>query len=234
MHATLRELTRKAGLPDPNMLQTKVFRISGNLIPVLTESASEIHVDGGAEDDGHRGTTATGQGDGELSRDASPDQPSVNDPNLPQVPIHSLYELTKLSALRSPDNIPGDRRSCMVNDFIARRAIQLGVAERLYTMYRDRLDGFMFAVGCPYHSLEEIRMKSPVLTAAILTVAALHDPQADQIYKICSSEFRHLIERSMFDRSVNMDYLRALCVASYWLSDMSWMLSGYAIRRAFQ
>ncbi|KAK2779076.1 C6 transcription factor [Colletotrichum kahawae] len=36
----------------------------------------------------------------------------------------------------------------------------------------------------------------------------------------------------MFDRRVDRDYLRAMCVASYWLSDVSWMLSGYAIRRA--
>ena len=36
----------------------------------------------------------------------------------------------------------------------------------------------------------------------------------------------------MFDRRLDRDYLRAMCVASYWLSDMSWMLSGYAIRRA--
>jgi hypothetical protein len=36
----------------------------------------------------------------------------------------------------------------------------------------------------------------------------------------------------MFDRRVDRDYLRAMCIASYWLSDMSWMLSGYAIRRA--
>lgn len=207
--------------------------MSEGIIPTISNIPSSIQLDDDVEESGRRSTTATGHGYGGLSRDASPEQAPVN-ANLSQVPIHSLYELTKLSALRSPDNIPGDHRSCTTDDFIARGVVRLDDAERLYTLYRERLDGFMFAVGCPYRSLQEIRKNSPVLTAAILTVAALHDPESDQTYKICSSEFRHLIERSMFNRSVNLDYLRALCVASYWLSDMSWMLSGYAIRRAFQ
>ena len=36
----------------------------------------------------------------------------------------------------------------------------------------------------------------------------------------------------MFDRLVSHDSLRAMCIAAYWLSDVSWTISGYAIRRA--
>lgn len=36
----------------------------------------------------------------------------------------------------------------------------------------------------------------------------------------------------MFDRRIDADYLRAMCIASYWLSDISWEVSGCAIRRA--
>lgn len=36
----------------------------------------------------------------------------------------------------------------------------------------------------------------------------------------------------MFDRRIDSDYLRAMCIASYWLSDISWEVSGCAIRRA--
>jgi hypothetical protein len=39
---------------------------------------------------------------------------------------------------------------------------------------------------------------------------------------------------SMFDRRINRDLMRALCVASYWLHDLSWTISGYAIRRAME
>jgi hypothetical protein len=38
----------------------------------------------------------------------------------------------------------------------------------------------------------------------------------------------------MFNRRMNQDCMRAMCIASYWLHDLSWMLSGYAIRRAME
>lgn len=179
---------------------------------------------------------------------------SPDDGDLPHVPIHSLYALTKMRALRSPDELedvngsagdghnhghshrlvngrhpPGGRG---LDDFISRGEIRPDDAERLFVLYRDRLDAFMYGIGCRYRTLDELRRRSPILAAATLTVAALHDPQADALYGTCSSELRRLTERSMFDRRVDRDYLRAMCVAAYWLSDMSWMLSGYAIRRA--
>ncbi|KAH7273214.1 hypothetical protein B0J15DRAFT_509199 [Fusarium solani] len=154
------------------------------------------------------------------------------DEGLPYVPIHSLYTLTKLSALRSPEDNEAGQRARTIDDFIARGSIALVDAESLFTLYRDRLDRYIYSIGCCYQSLEELRRKSPILSAAILTVAALHDPKADGIYGVCCSEFRRLMEKSMFERLINRDYLRAMCVASYWLSDISWMLSGYAIRRA--
>lgn len=136
-----------------------------------------------------------------------------------------------MRALRSPD-APERQRHPGLNDFIARGELRLEDADRLFCLYRDRLDAFMYNIGCRYKSLNELRRKSHILTAATLTVAALHEPQADTLYGVCSTEFRRLTEKSMFDRRVDRDYLRAMCVASYWLSDMSWMLSGYAIRRA--
>jgi len=164
------------------------------------------------------------------SCDNSP-KATPEDEGLPYVPIHSLYTLTKLSALRSPDN-PEAQKGNAINDFIARGALSLADAESLFSLYRDRLDRYMYGIGCRYMTLEELRRKSPILSAATLTVAALHDPKADSIYGICSGEFRRLMEKSMFERRIDRDYLRAMCVASYWLSDLSWMLSGYAIRRA--
>lgn len=159
------------------------------------------------------------------------------DEGLPRVPIQSLYHLTKISALRSPDANEVDRRPPhagrdAADDFISRGEISLDGAERLFRLYKDRLDHFMYSIGCRYSTLDELRKKSSILTACIMTVAALHDPQADDIYGICSHEFRRLMANSMFDRLINLDSLRAMCIASYWLSDISWTTSGYAIRRA--
>lgn len=175
-------------------------------------------------------STSSVQGRQGPSCDNSP-KSMPEDEGLPYVPIHSLYALTKLRALRSPDNNEF-RQDESIDDFISRGSISLANAESLFVLYRDRLDPYIYSIGCPYKSLSELRHKSPFLTAAILTVAALHDPKADDLYRICKSEFRRLVEKFIFERRIDRDYLRAMCVASYWLSDLSWMLSGYAIRRA--
>ncbi|KAF5562307.1 hypothetical protein FPHYL_5740 [Fusarium phyllophilum] len=121
--------------------------------------------------------------------------PKLNpeDDRLPQAPIHSLYTLTRMRALRSPGS-GNENPSQAINDFISQGQISLADAERLFVVYRDRLDGFIYSIGCPYKTLEQL---------------PLHDPAADKV-----------------------DYFRALSIASYWLSDLSWTLSGHAIRRA--
>ncbi|KAF5563557.1 transcriptional activator of proteases prtT [Fusarium napiforme] len=153
------------------------------------------------------------------------------DDRLPHAPIHSLYTLTRMRALRSPGS-GNENPSQAINDFISQGQISLADAERLFVVYRDRLDGFIYSIGCPYKTLEQLRRKSSILCAATLTIAALHDPAADKVYGICNSELRRLTEKSMLQRQGDRDYFRALSIASYWLSDLSWTLSGHAIRRA--
>ncbi|KZL78431.1 hypothetical protein CT0861_04027 [Colletotrichum tofieldiae] len=223
LHNTLKEVNKRLGLPEPVALQCSTLQKSSESPSHPDHSAQSVNENvyrlGASRQDNHG-----------PSCDNSP-KISPDDESLPHVPIHSLYTLTKLRALRSPD-APEGHSSPAQDDFVARGALRREDADRLFCLYRDRLDAFMYGVGCKYQQLDELRRKSPILAAATLTVAALHDPHANSLYGICSSEFRRLTERSMFDRRVNRDYLRAMCVASYWLSDMSWMLSGYAIRRA--
>ncbi|KAF6817744.1 hypothetical protein CSOJ01_02181 [Colletotrichum sojae] len=223
LHNTLREVAKKLGIEEPPMLQSTTLQKAG-------ESPQQNRPAPATNGNGYRLGAPDQNNNHGPSCDNSP-KISPEDENLPHVPIHSLYALTKLRALRSPD-APEGHSSPALDDFISRGALRLNDAERLFRLYRDRLDAFMYGVGCKYQQLDELRRRSPILTAAILTVAALHDPQANGVYGVCSSEFRRLTERSMFDRRVDRDYLRAMCVASYWLSDVSWMLSGYAIRRA--
>ncbi|KAK2693841.1 hypothetical protein QWA68_008423 [Fusarium oxysporum] len=217
MHSALRQVMNKLSLPELPPLQSINSREEGS--PPKDDHANTSHHLSVSQEE-FRGPSC----------DNSP-KATPEDEGLPYVPIHSLYTLTKLSALRSPDN-PEAQKGNAINDFIARGALSLADAESLFSLYRDRLDRYMYGIGCRYMTLEELRRKSPILSAATLTVAALHDPKADNIYGICSGEFRRLMEKSMFERRIDRDYLRAMCVASYWLSDLSWMLSGYAIRRA--
>jgi hypothetical protein len=127
---------------------------------------------------------------------------------------------------------PGHASSQQPDDFISKSEIPRETADRLFKLYKERLDHYMYRIGCPYTTLDEVRAKSPILTASICTVAALHDKDSDSVYGICSDEFRRLMGNCMFDRLVKRDSLRAMCIAAYWLSDISWTVSGYAIRRA--
>ncbi|KAJ4321093.1 hypothetical protein N0V94_003040 [Neodidymelliopsis sp. IMI 364377] len=166
---------------------------------------------------------------------------SPKEDTLPHAPIESLYQLTRLRALRSDD--PSEERKPSpdfaanhpVNDFISRGVISIDDAERLVKFFLSRIDHFMYKIGsAKYRDLDGLRRGSTILTITICTVAALHDPQSNHLYKSCSREFRRLMSISMFDRRIDRDRMRALCIASYWLHDLSWMISGHAIRRAME
>jgi hypothetical protein len=81
-------------------------------------------------------------------------------------------------------------------------------------------------------SLTSVRRSSQLLTATILTVTALHIPTSAGTFDNCYGEFLSLISSSMFSRYHSIDDVRALCIAAFWLSDVSWKLSGHAIRVA--
>ncbi|KAJ0123746.1 hypothetical protein J7T55_012215 [Diaporthe amygdali] len=167
-----------------------------------------------------------------LSRDSSPKPSPEDEHELPKVPINSVYQLTKLRALRSPDHLEQNEAprhpSAKVDDLVSRGILSVEDAERLFTLYKDHLDPFMYGIGGRYETLETLRHGSGILTVCIFTVSALHDPESDRIYGEC----RRLLASSMFERRIDADYLRAMCIASYWLSDISWEVSGCAIRRA--
>lgn len=157
----------------------------------------------------------------------------IND--LPKAPIQSVYHLTKLSALRSPDDTDAshmDEQSLVIDDFISKGQLSVEDAQRLFNLYMNHLDHFMYGIGGRHKTLDGLRRSSRILAACILTVAAQHDPQSNVIYGVCSKEFRRLVASSMFQRQIDRDYLRALSIGAYWLSDISWILSGHAIRRA--
>jgi hypothetical protein len=176
--------------------------------------------------------------------DADDDEPSVdNSPkvtpvteNLSHVPIESLYQITGMRSLRAAEGITEDQsRICKQlrdTDFIARGVIKLEDAEPLASYYLNKLDPFIWHLCSEYQDLESFRSRSPTLTAAVLTVAALHDTAHSHLYNTCGKEYRRLVANAMFERKIDMEYLRALVIGSYWLSDISWTLSGYAIRRA--
>jgi hypothetical protein len=109
MHNALRQVMNKLSLPELPPLQSINSRDAEGT-PPKDENPSNTSNHLTVSQHEFRGPSC----------DNSP-KATPEDEGLPYVPIHSLYTLTKLSALRSPDN-PEAQRGNVINDFIARGA----------------------------------------------------------------------------------------------------------------
>lgn len=65
-----------------------------------------------------------------------------------------------------------------------------------------------------------------------MVVASLHIPGKEKIHLLCHKQLRDLIAVSMFDRFHTLEDIRALCIAAFWVPDLSWKLSGHCVRMA--
>lgn len=151
-------------------------------------------------------------------------------------PMGSLYEVTRLRNIRSNKAktarpLPGSQGE--LNDFISRGTIPESEAEELYKRFTMSLNHYLW-VGLEqtHQSFHSVRKSSELLTATILAVTALHIPTSAETFDTCYREFLALISSSMFSRYHSIDDVRGLCIAAFWLSDVSWKLSGHAIRIA--
>lgn len=98
--------------------------------------------------------------------------------------------------------------------------------------FRDSLNHYLYGIALTHDNLESVRSSSCLLSAAIFTVASLHLPQHHHLFPKCCREFLNLVSSSMFDRRHQLDDVRALCIGAFWLADLSWKLSGHAVRIA--
>ncbi|CAH0020274.1 unnamed protein product [Clonostachys rhizophaga] len=153
--------------------------------------------------------------------------------SLYTLPINSLYEATRLPALRNPTN-PETQTGTAVSDFISRGALTEAAAQQLLFLFKNRLNYFCYGILCPHDTLHSLRSSSRLLTAAICAVASLHDPDASATFKVCHAEFLRLVSSNMFSVSYSCDDLRALIVGAYWLGNVSYTLLGHAIRIAMR
>ncbi|KAL4794064.1 hypothetical protein BDV19DRAFT_399638 [Aspergillus venezuelensis] len=154
-------------------------------------------------------------------------------PSAVQAPIDTFLDITKIRSPHSIESPPSARasRSGTRSDLISKGIISATVAERLVHHYFSRLDHYLYGIGGEYQGLEQLRANAPILLAAICTVSALHDPQDRAIYEACNREFRSLVAKSTFEKR-DVDYIRALCISSFWLADASRIFCSDAIRRA--
>lgn len=162
-------------------------------------------------------------------------EPEADTAPLVAAPMSSLFEVTKLRNLRSNLNghAHGPDQTVLQEDFISQGKVSLDEAEWLFRIFSGKLAAYLWgSIPLVHHSLTATRASSPLLTAAILAVGALHVPGKEDVFDVCYSEFLHIVSSSMFDRYHSLDDVRGLCIGAFWLSDVSWKLSGHAVRIA--
>lgn len=109
-------------------------------------------------------------------------------------------------------------------DLISRGALTVTDAEQLFTIYKERLDHYVYGILADHNSISSIRSGSPLLTAAVCAVAALHTNNT--AYTRCYNEFVKEFASQSISRNHNLDDVRGLCIGAFWLGDMSWTLVG--------
>ncbi|KAJ5152938.1 uncharacterized protein N7482_009416 [Penicillium canariense] len=162
------------------------------------------------------------------------DREETSATSLVTAPMGSLYEVTQLSENR--ENSPSEKYApdqALVTDFISRGVVDLQEAEELFYHFDQVLNRYLWDGALLAHKdLTSARRSSSMLSAAILAVTALHMPSKERTFDTCYTEFAKLASESMLGHHHTMDDIRALCIGAFWLADVSWKLSGYAVRIA--
>jgi hypothetical protein len=159
----------------------------------------------------------------------------ADDQAMVAAPMASLFEVTKLRNVRSDPwaRIHRPPSRTQKPDFISQGKFDHQEAERLFATFRETLNAYLWGgIALVHDSLEEARASSSLLTAAILAVTALNAHDDGGAFDICYPIFLELVSQAMFDRYHTLDDVRGLCIGAFYLSDLSWKLSGLAVRIA--
>ncbi|KAI4647054.1 uncharacterized protein J4E78_009026 [Alternaria triticimaculans] len=170
----------------------------------------------------------------DMTRDTSVERESGEESGLVTAPMKSLYDLTRIRNLRSSVRWKPNSNS-VEEDFIAQGIVSLPEAEDLFRRYMQDIRLYLWAgVLFPYDSLDAVRRQSTLLTAAVLTISALHTPGRDEALQKCYNIFVSLVYSAFLARPQNLDDIRALALAAFYLSNLSWKLAGLAVRNAVE
>ncbi|OAA44237.1 Transcription factor [Metarhizium rileyi] len=229
LQAALTEVQNALNMPrpmptQPLCLQPDDFRSSGQVSAV--QPVPRTHPDGTVP---IRPTGMTRENSVEAEVQVTDDQAMVN------APMASLYEVTKLRNVRSDPWARMHRPPSRTQkpDFISQGKFDLREANRLFARFRETLNEYLWGgIALVHDDLEGARASSSLLTAAILAVTALHAQDNGVLFDVSYPIFLGLVSQAMFDRYHTLDDVRGLCIGAFYLSDLSWKLSGLAVRIA--
>lgn len=130
--------------------------------------------------------------------------------------------VSEIRTTASSGNMPASQYP----DLITVGVLSLGQALSLFDIYHLRLDHFLYKILGDLTSLDAIRKRSPLLTAAVCTVGALHSQSLGHLYDVCYREYKSLATTITFSPTSNIDDVRGLCIGAFWLHELSWALIG--------
>ncbi|KXJ94914.1 hypothetical protein Micbo1qcDRAFT_221405 [Microdochium bolleyi] len=116
-------------------------------------------------------------------------------------------------------------------DLVSKGLLTAEIAELLVQRYLLHFDRFLYGIARHYNNAAEVRTASPTLLAAMCAVSAFHDLDHKDVFGVCYKEYRALVSASLFDKR-GIEYIRALCIGTFWLLDSSRILLSDAVRRA--
>ncbi|CAI6331898.1 unnamed protein product [Periconia digitata] len=164
-------------------------------------------------------------------------QNAIDLPESPSVPeIRS--STTGLNFSCSPGAFPASSLTCHpINDrgeisknnpdLITKGCLPESVARDLLEYYRVHLDRHVYNI-LQDSSLDDLRRRSSMLTASVMTVAAFCS--GSEHHAPCLKAFTDEVTGELFSKDHNFDEIRALCIGSLWLQDVSATLCGLAVR----
>ncbi|POR36403.1 Fungal specific transcription factor, putative [Tolypocladium paradoxum] len=227
LQAALIEVQRTMNMPQLlAMQQSPVDGSSFCQSPGVARAAAQSHPSGPTA---VQPTGMTRENSAEAETQDADDQAIVNPP------MASLFEVTKLRNIR---NDPWTRlrrppSRAQQPDFIDQGKFGAQEAEQLFTEFEETFNAYLWGgITLVHNTLAATRASSTLLTAAILAVTALHAQDEGRAFDTCYPIFIELVGQAMFDRYHTLDDIRGLCIGAFWLSDLSWKLSGLAVRIA--
>ncbi|KAJ5211970.1 uncharacterized protein N7498_003616 [Penicillium cinerascens] len=225
LQTAVSQLLRQAGLPDLSTYSTGESRNGPS--PASSHHGHRASID--ASQSHPHATPQEGPG---VVMDVTREPSQEPDPELVPAPMRSLYEVTKLRNLRN-NHIEAPRKTLLEEDFITRGLISLHEAEELFAYFSRTMNQLLWGgIILVHRDLTSVRRASTLLSAAVLTVAALHIPNRTDTLNRCYNEYVSLVSSMALTRAHTLDDIRGLCVGAFWLSELSWKLSGHAVRIA--
>lgn len=147
--------------------------------------------------------------------------------------MYNLYELSKATN-RSEHRVSSSLGFTLSElDPIARGLVTLVEGEGLFQRFKKNIHSLLWGgVLLPHPDFAQVRKSSAILTSAILAIGALHAPEGggQGVLQKCYDTFIVLAKGSCFSRNNSLDDIRALCLAAFYLPNLSWRLCGQAMR----